>query len=205
MTFIKIAGAIRRNLLRVAIPLTKIIGKLHSPFSHKLIHAKEYRDFAAKAEVGSVFLTKTFGELSGPLIPGYFKHGAIYVGNGLVVEATMAGVHSTDLIDFLMTKDVVALVRPLFANEDQRKAAALWALTQVGAPYDYEFKSDNKAFYCFELTYASYKEAMGEASPWELREVWGEPTVVSEDFLEATTKWQMVADTRIANALGGIL
>lgn len=186
----------RRTFLKIALPVTRLVGKVHSPYSIKLIKASEYRQALEILKPGMVFLTHTFGELSSALIPGDFKHGAIYVGDRQIVEATGEGVHKTDLIDFMLSKDVIAIVEPLFCDEEHMANAAMWALTQIGSPYDYDFMSNNKAFYCFELTYAAYQEAMNGESPWLLSDFWGIPTVMGDDFLNARNKWRIVLDTR---------
>lgn len=57
---------------------------------------------------------------------------------------------------------------------------------------------DNKAYYCFEVTYAAYREAVGVASPWELREYLGVPTVVAQDFINTIgSKWLVKYDSRL--------
>ncbi len=187
---------LRRTLLKMLLPVTREVGKIHAPYSIKLIKAKDYRQAVELLKPGMVILTHTYGELSSALIPSIFKHGAIYVGDRKVVEATGEGVHVTDLIDFMLSKDVFAIVEPLFCDDEHMATAANWAMTQIGAPYDYDFMSNNKAFYCFELTYAAYQEAMNNESPWVLQDFWGIATVTGDDFLNAKNKWRIALDSR---------
>jgi uncharacterized protein YycO len=198
---------IRRKLLTWAMPVTKDLGKVHAPFSHKGISGMHYMDLKTKLVPGQVLLTRTEGEMTTMLIPGFWSHGAIYVGDGWVIEAVGAGVVKTDLVSFMMTKDVMSVCSPLFATTAQRLAAVAWATRQLGTPYDYDFRSDNKAFYCFELTYAAYQEATGRASPWKLRQTMGVDTVVGDDFEKAKDKWLFGWDSRQMSAgrdAGGI-
>lgn len=199
--------AIRRTLLAASVPFTKRLGKVHSPFSHKEISGMHYMDAKTKLIPGQVLLTRTEGELTTAFIPGFWTHGAIYAGDGWVIEAIGAGVVKTDLVSFMMTKDVMAACTPLFATTEQRQAAVAWAVKQLGDPYDYDFISGNKAFYCFELTYAAYQEATGKASPWQLRKTLGVDTVIGDDFEKAKDKWLFGWDSRQMKAgrdAGGI-
>lgn len=170
-------------------PFTSAMGKVHAPYSKKKIF---YKDYAAARDAlvpGAVLTTRTRGEATNLFIPGRYKHGAVFVGDDHIVEAIGAGVTKTHVLDFLLHKDAFAVYHPLFATPAQMQAAADFAVAQIGKPYDYDFKSGNDAFYCFELTYACYNEAM-QNSPWQLRTTWGEPTVIGDDFIKATKKWQ---------------
>lgn len=185
----------RKKILDFATPLSIFIGRCHAPWSKKKLRSRHVH-FIQHLPAGTVLLTKTYGELTNFLIPGALKHGAIYDGEGNVIEAVGAGVVHTDLIDFVMSKDELVVVRPLFCENDAMARAVQWAKGQIGQRYDYAFMSNNDAFYCFELTFAAYQEALGGQSPWTLRETWGEPTVVADDFLKASKKWVVVFDSR---------
>jgi hypothetical protein len=187
---------VRRSLLAAAVPTTKLIGKVHAPWAHKKVGGLHYNAALALLEPGDVLMSRTDGELTNLFIPGFWSHGAVYVGDGWVVEAIGEGVVYTDLVTWMTTKDAVRVCRPLFASYAQREAAALWARSFVGRRYDYSFASGNDAFYCFELTYAIYQKAMGDESPWTLRKTWGVDTVVGDDFDAATDKWGFPFDSR---------
>lgn len=186
----------RKHLLKWSMPVMKRIGMMHLPYTKKKIKARHYRDFIEVLMPGMVLTATTYGEASNLLIPGEMKHGAIYVGDGMVVEALGHGVVETDLIDFMLSKDHIKLYTPQFCEPEQGVLAAQWARSQIGTPYDYEFQSNNKALYCFELTFAAYQEALEGKSPWVLYETMGEPTVVGDDFERAANKWKLIRDSR---------
>jgi uncharacterized protein YycO len=146
----------------------------------------------SKLQAGDVVLTKTSGEFSNLIIPGQYKHAGMYVGDGKIVESIGSGVREISLEEFLTTKDYAGVFRPIFADGYHMALAAQWAKSQVGKPYDYEFSSENESFYCFELSYSAYREAMGDNSKWELRSFLGLKTVVADDFIKAKSKWREV-------------
>jgi hypothetical protein len=192
----------RCTMLRALTPVTKVVGKIHIPHVCAVTDT-DYREINSLLLPGMVFLTRTNWNLTNLLIPSEsgYKHGAIYVGNGIVVEATGKGVATAWLEEFLCSKDKVRVLFPLFADAEERKEAARFAMTLVGRPYDYEFKSGLEALYCFEVVYAAYREARLKRQEkayvvpnldWDLREFWGETTVVADDFVKAVDKWRTV-------------
>jgi hypothetical protein len=188
--------ALRRHLLAASVPITKWVGRVHAPFSHKRVQGLHVVEALKVARPGHVLMSRTLGELTNLFIPGFWSHGAIYAGDAWVLEAVGDGVRLTDLVTFMTTKDYVAICAPRFATEEQQGFAAAWARQQLGRPYDYAFSSGNKAFYCFELTYAAYQAATGNASPWTLRPTLGVDTVVGDDLERAKDKWEFVFDSR---------
>lgn len=157
-------------LLSFLKPFIIFWGKLHFPFTHKKITGKHYYQWRDKIEIGTVFLTKTRGELSNLINPTELKHAAIYVGKiksdeiCYVQEALGSGVVYTDLVSFLTSKDLVVGLKPKFIREVNgfdymiHEAARLYH----GKPYDYLFNKDGKAFYCFELVAACFKSVYSE-------------------------------------------
>jgi len=184
---------VRNLLIKIAFALTRFIGRQHWPFIHKRITAADCLKIADLAEPGDVLLSQNEGELSNIFIPGFWKHAAVYTGKYEVTEAIGKGVSRCHLIDFAMKKDFVSLWRPLFASKEQRKNAAEAAKLEIGRPYDYEFQSGNKAFYCSELVYSAYDVAMGGKSPFEMRPRYGIMTVTPMDIARADKKFARIA------------
>ena len=101
----------------------------------------------------------------------YNDHCAIYTGNNTFVDAEAHGVSANDYFHiYYWTKNLVFL-RVKTANESQRLAAAAWAISQIGLPYQFYFRfpwfglkiaHTNLPFptahelYCFELPWAAY-------------------------------------------------
>jgi uncharacterized protein YycO len=197
----------RAWLLNTVHPIVRWWGRLHFPFTHKMVTGTDYYAGWPSFRPGTIFLTRTRGEFSAALIPGFWTHGAIYTPDPaqkideLVTEAVGVGVRREDLITFMTTKDYLVALEPKFlgANKDaiMARAAAL-ATEQIGKPYDYDFEfqiSDQKAFYCSELVWWSYDRACAEAgvtSPFVPRKTMGEPTVTPNDIFSATSKFAVV-------------
>ena len=173
--FIKIVGRV-----------SPLIGELYGPWTRKKITAKDYHSFMAmNLDEGTVLCSKTNGEFGNLFIPDFWSHCAIYDGNGKVIEAVGKGVIETDLIDFLMTKDFVVALDPIFATIPQKSAALECAKSQLGKPYDFEFQtSDVKAFYCGELVLWAYTSSV-PTFDFVLKKIFGVYTVPPQDFVNA--------------------
>lgn len=185
-------------LINLLVPITKWLGELHIPFTRKKVNGNDFMQISQLIKPGMVILTKTYGELTNLLIPGVWSHAGIYVGDGKIVEAIGSGVVEKDLAEFLLTKDKVCLLEPYFVeNQFQMDNAARFARSKVGFPYDYKFKSNNKAFYCSELVFASYHHATGGLSPFELRETLGIETAIPDDIYNASKKWRKLYENEV--------
>ena len=105
-------------------------------------------------------------------VPGpYNEHGAIYVGNNTFVDAVIPVVKARNYSHYYSLQKNFVFLRVKTANESQRHAAAAWAVSKVGKPYQYFFrppwfglKIANTSlpfptadkFYCMELLWAAY-------------------------------------------------
>lgn len=177
-----------------------MISKIYIPYSRKKIKASHYHKIRYAIRPGMVLLSQTNGEFSNLFIPGFWSHAAIVMDNLQIVEATSNGVHKSDLIDFMMTKDSVCLLEPLFATEEQMIQAMITAQEQIGKPYDYSMnQSDIQKFYCSELVYFCYRQTVNQ-SPFTLRETFGRLTVTPQDFYNAKKKFKKVWHSDDINA-----
>lgn len=180
------------NWIRLTSTLSKFFSKIHSPWTHKLISAKDYRDIKANLKRGDVLLSRVRGEFSNLGIPGFFTHAAIAYDDTTVIESTTRGVVKTDLIDFVMKKDYIAVLRPVFMSERERDLSAFMAQEQLGKPYDFEFAtSDIKAFYCSELVWFCYQKISG-SKLFSPKKILGRETVLPQDFITAQDKFIML-------------
>lgn len=115
----------------------------------------------SQLEVGDIILTKEAIANSQYIIPGYWDHAAIYIGNSQLIEAWGAGVRIMP-VDITHEASAAAIYR-VYTTTAVKQAAVNFAKTQVGKPYDISFafwpgsKSVRSAFwYCSELVWAAY-------------------------------------------------
>jgi len=200
-------GSLRGFITEALIPVVKIIGKLHMPWTKKnVIH--HYAEIMRVLKPGHVILSTTYGEISNIFNPGKYKHAILYVGvhefpygkYPAVIEATGEGVHIRPLFECLASKDNIAIMEwklPYTANAF--KSAMVWAFKQIGKGYDYRFLLDQgkigmQNFYCSEYVY-SFWHLMDSTNHFRLRKVMGTYTVIPDDFYKARSCWGLKYET----------
>jgi len=194
---VKIPGLLHRWILIALKPVTKLMGKIHfAPHARKIL-AHDVIAIEDAMLPGDGIITFSEGELTNYFIDGEYKHCAMYLGQGQVIEAVGKGVVITDLEDFCASKDKICVVRPKFCTFDERLRAVKYALTQVGTAYDYEFNPNVDSFYCAELYTQALQMATSFTSPFFPREVMGMMTVLPVDFKLATKKFEIVIERPI--------
>ena len=177
-------------LLKLIYPFLKLAGKIHLPYTHKKVTGYHYYDLQTIIEPGDILVAHTSGEFTNWLIPGFWKHAAIYTGTGTIVEAVGEGVRQSHLVSFMLTKDYVRVMRPKFLTPAQKLTACVVARSQIGKPYDYYLKSGIEAFYCAELPwFAMMKACLPDKCPFEMRNRFGELTVTPEDYVGPSDKF----------------
>lgn len=201
---------LRLWILNTALPFTKVMGQLHMPFTHRRMSHRHYYDLESRIKPGTVLVTRCRGELSNLFIPGEFTHAAIYGGEQavffggrrlmvpIVFEAIGEGVVATPLASFVLTKDRIMALEPKFCDQAGMDAAVKAALGHIGLPYDFLFSNDHKAFYCSELVFRSYREAVGDQMKFVEREILGIATIAPADFVNAKDHWTVAWDSDVA-------
>lgn len=171
---------IRRILLKLAMPINKYLNKIHLSPSYRNIKAADYRMLKRKIQNGDILLSTMKGEITNLLIPGFWSHAALYVGDDTIIESTSKGVHYSDLIDFMLSKDYVCVVRTKLTYQEIIFAVEK-AKTVVGKPYDYFFEPGCESFYCAEVITYAFSSLM----PFFRREALGVLTTLPQDFYES--------------------
>lgn len=134
---------IRIWFLKIFIPVSKIISKLGKPEPRR-----RYEDFEKIISIikpGDILLSREDYRLSNVLIPGFWSHAALYLGNGRVLEAVPPRVREQHLGEWVVSIDSVCLLSPTlpFTFADH-------ANDYLGKDYDWVF-SDDGAWFCNEL------------------------------------------------------
>jgi hypothetical protein len=150
---------------------------------------------------GDILLEKTPFRLTDKLIPGYWGHAAVWVGNeaqlralGIwddpllrphqeairagrqVVEALRSGVEINPIEQFLNI-DSLGVVRRPAADAAARGRVVLQALRQIGKPYDFNFDVESKErVYCSKLVYLAYGDL-----DWPTKSSLGRTTFTPDD------------------------
>ena len=149
------------------------------PFPRRKIKAVHYLLAKHNLRPGDIILTKTNGYLSNLFI-GKWTHAGIYSGYDSVVEATTeGGVGEKHLIDFLLTKDKIKIIRPVNLTDQFIRLAIRRAKSHIGKPYDFKFQPSTNAFYCSELLlYALQIDTLKTVNRY------GTETFIPDDFLK---------------------
>ena len=115
-----------------------------------------YREICPLIEPGDILLRRFEGYIDKWLVPGYWNHSGLYVGNEQVVHAISEGVVEEDILDFMRTDHLIILRH---SNSDSIFLALDRVKSIVGSPYDFDFdfKKTNR-FSCTELIYYCYPD-----------------------------------------------
>lgn len=117
------------------------------------LKGKHYREVEQIIRPGDILVRRFEGYVDKWLIPGFWNHSGIYVGeigdkDHKVIHAISDGVVVDDLIDFMRTDHMVVLRAPARLREraiERAKAA-------IGSDYDFAFEFGNSLrFSCTEL------------------------------------------------------
>jgi len=158
-------------------------------------------DVTSSLKAGDILLEKTPFRLTDKMIPGYWGHAAVWIGNEselrelgiwdnplvaryrdeiregrLVVEALRSGVEMNTLQHFLNI-DSVGVLRKPDQSREARATTVIQALRQVGKPYDFNFDVESKGrVYCSKLVYLSYSGV-----DWPTKRSLGRTTFTPDD------------------------
>lgn len=173
--------------------LAQFIAKIRSPWIRKNI---EYSDVdliqKCHLELGDFIVTRTNGELSTLILPGFYKHLAIYIGDGYIIDATTHGVQVRYLADLCMKADCVAIMRPTYKHELEVSKVIDFCYKQLGKDYDFEFELlDNDKFFCSELGMKAlnYAKSMEYIEPRLTMDI---PTFTPQDCRLAIKKFTLI-------------
>lgn len=117
-------------------------------------------------------------------IGGDWSHGAIYIGNGKIIHAVAEGVSEINVIDYARC-DRICVYRPKKFKTTAIKLAKQFLKDNI--PYDFFFKNNGSALYCFELCYKSYPKL--NIPVYDIKKLFGLITkkqmVLAKSFIES--------------------
>ena len=120
----------------------------HVSYKIKGNHQRQIIDTLKPADV---LLRRYDHYLSGLMIPGYFTHTALYVGDNQVIHLLGDGICKEDILTF-MRCDNIAVLR--FKNQSIIKNVLKKAYEQLNKEVEYDFDFDTDSpdkFYCTEF------------------------------------------------------
>lgn len=113
------------------------------------IKGPQMREILDILKPGDILLRRYSHYLGSLIIPGYFSHAAIYIGNNEIIHMLGAGINKEDILTFLRCDDI-AILR---TSEDEAKEAVYQAKAYyiAGIKYDFNFDDKPDRFYCTEF------------------------------------------------------
>lgn len=126
------------------------------------IKGQHQRDIINILKPGDVLLRRYDSYISGLMIPGYFTHAAIYVGDNQTIHLVGSGICKEDILTFsrcdnievLRFKDQLTVYKAIEKAYEQFSKGIKHNHEQLskGVKYDYDFDTHNSnRFYCTEF------------------------------------------------------
>ncbi len=169
-----------------------ITTKIYIPFSRQRITYTDINNFQNNIQYGDLIVTATKSELTYSIIPGLFKHIAVYTGHNNAVEAVLPKIVETKALNIILPCTYYAILRPVIPfSQREQHIFVEEAKKFIGVPYDksMQFERPDKVS-CSELVYHAMKKVRPELLT--LRKRFGIPTITPNDFFEATTKFNVI-------------
>lgn len=121
------------------------------------IKGEHVREIINVLEPGDILLRRYDHYISGLMIPGYFTHGAVYVGDNNVVHLLGGGITTEDILIFTRCDDI-AIIRCTDPTLVKEALAQTNRQVAKGVEYDFDFNTDSPdRLYCTEFTAYIYQ------------------------------------------------
>ena len=115
------------------------------------IKGQHQRQIIDTLKSGDVLLRRYNNYLGGLMIPGYFTHAALYVGDNQVIHSLENGLCKEDILVF-MRCDNIAIVRAKDQFIIHKAIKKAYEQLEKNVEYDYDFNTDSPdRFYCTEF------------------------------------------------------
>ncbi len=155
------------------------------------LKGKHYRDLNEIIQPGDIIIRRFEGYVDKFLIPGWWNHAGLYVGevdgkDHKVIHAISDGVVVDDLIDFMRTDHMIVL-----RAEDWRQGDAIKrAKDAIGSDYDFAFNfNETLRFSCTELISHCFPGIING------KKRFGRYTIVADDIVntkQLTVVWNSI-------------
>jgi len=134
------------NILVYRFPLFVMFG--HTSYQMK---GKDVREVLNTIQPGDILLRRYNNYISGLLIPGYYTHSAIYIGNNEIIHMLGDGINKQDILTFCSC-DSITIIHCIVEQISKEAVNKATELFNKGVEYDYDFDfSNDTRFSCTEL------------------------------------------------------
>jgi hypothetical protein len=121
-----------------------------------LISRENIDDILPKMMPWDIIVTRQNFIATNISIPWFWKHMALYKGNGEIIDATWNGVQARSIYELALENDYLWVVRTNFSQKKIQRAIQN-TLSHLKSEYDYEFNFlSDKKFICSELITKAY-------------------------------------------------
>ena len=117
------------------------------------VFGQQILDILEVIKPGDVLLRGYDMYADGKFVPGDYSHGAVYIGDNTVIHAIAEGVQEINIVSFCMC-DRICILRPRSGIKQAIAKAKKFVKDSI--PYDFAFKRNSSALYCFELCAECY-------------------------------------------------
>lgn len=148
------------------------------------VDGQQIQEILDVLEPGDILLRGYKMYADSKFIPGDYSHGAVYIGDNTVIHAVAKGVSEINIISFCMC-DRICILRPRAGVRNAIAKAKRFAKDNV--PYDFAFKRNASALYCFELCAECYPKLKVQTK--DVKRLFGllkkKNVYLAESFLES--------------------
>jgi len=120
--------------------LSKIFGQVAGQFHGKIDKKTNSMLLRSQLQEFDIVLLKSLTHLTEKLIPGYFGHVGVSLGNDLMIETPRSGVRICSIEEF-SDGEIYLIVRPTNLTEMQKQKIRNSLKMQLGKKYDFNFDS----------------------------------------------------------------
>lgn len=193
--------------LKLVGKITSLIGKIHLPWTKKILHGDSARDILEEAEPCDLILVRTGGWFSAWILDKFFgdySHAAMCVDRETITDSTEVGVDTRDMLNILIGIFRVAILRPKLRPEEKQKIleAYQW-LKKLDAQDNIEY-NNSLVEYEIRLDGAPDKLQCSQYMAWllnkgrinfiEPRKRMGFDSYIPNDFYKAKTKFDLIKE-----------
>ena len=139
--------------------------------SHYHLKGDDMREILNVLEPGDILLRRYSHYLGSVLVPGYFSHAAVYVGDDQVIHILGEGITKEDILVFMRCDDM-AVLRCTEPDRRDKVISRAWDQLAKGVEYDYDFDTDDSSkFYCTEFVEYCLGYPTRERSMFEIKQI----------------------------------